>query len=109
MPCPNAIGRLYRGQLFGLKNFIKFADKESVEKTLRNNPSYFYKILPYAYVLGLNGEWLKLFDGVEIPIPLWAENDNFKIKNFMRNFPAGVSAALEASSLYEDDEAAEDK
>lgn len=108
MPTPNAIGRLYRGQLFGLKNFIKFADKESVEKTLRNNPSYFYKILPYAHVLGLNSEWMKLFEGVEIPIPLWAENDNFKIKNFIRNFPSGVAAALEASSLYDDDEPAED-
>ncbi len=108
MPPLNAIGRLYRGQLFGLKNFIKFADKESVEKTLRNNPSYFYKILPYAHVLGLNSEWMKLFEGIEIPIPLWTENDNFKIRNFMRNFPSGVAAALEASSLYDDDEPAED-
>ena len=107
MPTPNAIGRLYRGQMFGLKNFIKFADKESMEKTLRSNPSYFYKVLPYAFVLGLNGEWLKLFEGVEIPIPTWAENDNFKIKNFMRNFPSGVTNVLEASSLCEDEQPAE--
>lgn len=108
MPPMNAIGRLYRGQLFGLKNFIKFADKENVKKTLRSNPSYFYKILPYAFVLDLNGEWLKLFEGIEIPIPTWTENDNFKIRNFLRNFPSGVTAALEASSLY-DDEPSENK
>lgn len=104
MPKPNAVGRMHKGQLFGLKNFIKFADKERVEKLFRNNPSYFYKILPYAYILGLHNEWLKLFDNLEIPIPSWSENDNFKIRNFLRNFPAGISAALASSSLCDDDE-----
>ena len=104
MPQPNATGRLYKGQLFGLKNFIKFADAAQVEKLQKSNPAYFYKILPYAYVMNMQNDWQKLFDGVEIPIPVWIENENFKIKNFMRNFPAGISAALAASSICDEPE-----
>ena len=104
MPQPNETGRVYKGQLFGLKNFIKFADTAGVEKMQKSNPAYFYKILPYAYVLNMQNDWLKLFEGVDIPLPIWSENENFKIKNFMRNFPAGISAALAASSICDEPE-----
>lgn len=104
MPQPNETGRVYKGQLFGLKNFIKFADTAGVEKMQKSNPAYFYKILPYAYVLNMQNDWLKLFEGVDIPLPIWSENENFKIKNFVRNFPAGISAALAASSICDEPE-----
>ena len=109
MPKPNTSGRVYKGQLFGLKNFIKFADKNRLGRIMHNNPSYFYKILPYAYVLEMHNEWIKLFDDMEIPMPLWTENNNFKIRNFMRNFPSGITAALTASSLCKTTEETKDK
>ena len=108
MPKPNAVGRIYKGQLFGLKNFIKFADSVKLEKLMHTNSSYFYKILPYAYIMGMHTDWLKQYEGIDIPAPTWSESDNFKLKSFMKNFPAGVSAVLAASSICDEAEAEEE-
>ena len=51
---PNIEGRLLKGRLLGLKHFIKVAEKKKLEMMVEQNPQYFYKILPYAYILGVS-------------------------------------------------------
>ncbi|MBK5261458.1 MAG: DUF2207 domain-containing protein, partial [Peptostreptococcaceae bacterium] len=44
---------------------------EKIKKLSEENPAYFYNVLPYAYVLGLNEKWAKKFEGLAIEPPAW--------------------------------------
>lgn len=79
---PNFKGRILKGKLLGLKKFIKVAEKERLEKMVEENPQYFYKILPYAYLLGVSDVWVKQFEGIAVPPPLWAIDSVYNIQNF---------------------------
>ena len=90
---PNANGRLIKGQLLGLKRFIKVAEKKRLEMMVEQNPQYFYKILPYAYLLGVSKVWIKQFENIAVPPPEWAVNNSFNINNFNR-FARGFNASV---------------
>ncbi|MEG0077522.1 DUF2207 domain-containing protein [Anaerorhabdus sp.] len=62
--------KLY-GQILGLKEFILVAEKDRLDMLVRNDPQYFYNILPYAYALGLSDVWSEHFKDLEIPAPTW--------------------------------------
>lgn len=36
-----------------------------------SNPTYFYDILPYTYVLGISNKWIKKFEDINIEAPNW--------------------------------------
>lgn len=59
------------GKLLGLKKFIEFAEKDRINALVAENPSYFYSILPYAYVLGVTDKWAKKFEGIAMQPPSW--------------------------------------
>ncbi len=59
------------GRLLGLRQFILLAEKDRIEKLAKENPTMFYDVLPYAYVLGISGEWIDKFKEIEIPTPTW--------------------------------------
>ena len=44
---------------------------------MEEDPSYFYNILPYAYVMGLTDKWIKQFENIAVPPADWydAEDD----------------------------------
>ena len=90
---PNANGRLIKGQLLGLKRFIKVAEKKRLEMMVEQNPQYFYKILPYAYLLGVSKVWIKQFENIAVPPPEWAVNNSFNINNF-NSFARGFNASV---------------
>ena len=59
------------GKILGFKEFIRTAELEKIKKLSEENPAYFYNVLPYAYVLGLNEKWAKKFEGLAIEPPAW--------------------------------------
>ncbi len=59
------------GDIVGLKNFIEVAEKDRLEMLVQENPSAFYVILPYAYVLGVYEKWCKKFEKITIDAPQW--------------------------------------
>ena len=59
------------GRLIGFKNFLEFSEKERIERLVEENPSYFYDVLPYAYVLGVSDKWAKKFEDLAIQPPTW--------------------------------------
>lgn len=65
------LGSSYLGKLQGLKNFIEVAEKDKLEQLVHEDPSYFYKILPYAYVLNVSDVWSKKFESIAIEQPSW--------------------------------------
>ena len=58
-------------KLLGFKNFIEKAEKDRILLLVEENPSYFYNVLPYAYVLGVTDKWAKNFEGIGIQPPDW--------------------------------------
>lgn len=82
------IGNKWLGQILGLKEFIQEAEKEKLEMLVLDDPSYFYHILPYAYVLGISDTWSKKFEGININSPDWyvSSNPNFATIYWMSRF-----------------------
>lgn len=78
------------GRILGLKNFITHTEKDRIEKLVMRDPHYFYRVLPYAYVLGVTDKWIKQFERIVVP----AGND-FDFA-FPLTFYAGVNAVLES-------------
>ena len=64
-------GSQWYGKLLGFKNFIDKAEKDRILTLVEQNPSYYYNVLPYAYVLGVTDKWAKNFEGIGIQPPSW--------------------------------------
>lgn len=64
-------GRKLIGHLLGLKNFILLAEKEKMEMLANENPSAFFDILPFAYVLGVSRVYMEKFKDVPLASPTW--------------------------------------
>lgn len=58
-------------KLIGFREFIDKAEKDRILLLVEQNPSYFYNVLPYAYVLGVTDKWAKNFEGIGIEPPGW--------------------------------------
>jgi uncharacterized membrane protein len=93
------------GKLLGFKEFIKRAELDRIKKLVEENPSYFYNVLPYAYVLGLSKKWAKNFEGIEIQPPSWyssSEYTSFHAFNsvmFMHSFNRAASSMQQGFSV----------
>lgn len=59
------------GKLLGLRNFIEQAELPRLKLLVNENPSYFYDVLPYAYVFGLSSQWAQQFESLALPPPNW--------------------------------------
>lgn len=64
-------GNQVYGQILGFKEFIKKAELDRLKMLVEENPSYYYDIMPYAYVLGLSDQWIENFETMHIPEPDW--------------------------------------
>lgn len=64
-------GNQVYGQILGFKEFIKKAELDRLKMLVEENPSYYYDIMPYAYVLGLSDQWIKNFETMHMPEPDW--------------------------------------
>lgn len=67
----NELGvRLYQ-DIIGFKMFVKAAEKDKIERMLKDDPDYFEKTLPYAMIFGYAKQWSKKFDGLLTEPPKW--------------------------------------
>ncbi len=66
------------GQVRGFKRFIETAEKEKLNALVEEKPSYFFDILPYAYVFGITDKWAKNFEGLLIKQPDWCRSYDTK-------------------------------
>lgn len=69
-------GRDILGKIKGFKRFLETAEKAKLEALVNENPTYFYDILPYTYVLGISNKWIKQFEEITIESPSWYSSDN---------------------------------
>ena len=59
------------GRPLGLRRFIEESELPLIRALAAENPEYFYDVLPYASVFGLEEEWAGRFDGMAVPPPVW--------------------------------------
>lgn len=57
------------GRVLGFKNFLLTCEKSRMELLLKDNPEYFYDVLPYAYVFGITDTFIKKFESLGLDIP----------------------------------------
>ncbi len=55
--------------LLGLKAFIRDSEMDKLKQMIDENPDYFYDILPYAIVLGLEKKWAGKFSKITMAPP----------------------------------------
>ena len=58
-------GQFVVGRLLGLKKYLEVTEKEKLEMLIKENPEYFYNIIPYAYVLNVSNEWIENYNFVK--------------------------------------------
>ena len=85
-------------KITGFKMFLETAEKERLETLVDENPSYYYDILPYAYVLGVSDAWTKNFEGIAIQPPQWYGGptafDRMVFWHFMHNTMRSATTAM---------------
>jgi uncharacterized membrane protein YgcG len=64
-------------RVVGFRNFLLTAEKEKMELLIKEDPGYFYNILPYALALGVTDVFAKKFDGLVLEPPNWYYSDSW--------------------------------
>ena len=83
LPKRTKYGTEILGKLLGFKTFLETAEKNKLEAMVMENPTYFYDILPYTYVLGVSNKWIKKFEGIAMQPPTWYDSpDVFTVHSF---------------------------
>ena len=87
------------GKIKGFKRFLDIVEKDRLEKLVMQDPSYFYDILPYAYVLGTSDVWIKKFETIITTAPTWYESPyTFHFSSFDNFIHTTMTAATIAAS-----------
>lgn len=101
MPKRTAYGNELLGKIKGFKNFLETVEKPKLEELVMQDPSYFYNILPYTYVLGVSDKWISKFETISLQAPNWYDgSDTFNtvsFGNFMNNTMTSASSAMASS------------
>lgn len=59
------------GQILGFKDFIVVTEEDKIKFMLEEDPELYYKVLPYAQVLGVTDEWEEKFAKITLAPPAW--------------------------------------
>ncbi len=71
------------GQILGFKDFIVYTEEDKIKVMLEENPELYYKVLPYAQVLGVTNEWEKKFENILIEPPQWCKGTRMTVFDYM--------------------------
>lgn len=62
---------IMQGRILGFRNFIQVSEYDQLKRLSEDDPQYFYGILPYAAVMGLQTKWAKKFTDIPLQAPDW--------------------------------------
>ncbi len=71
------------GHILGFKDFIVVTEEEKIEFMLKEDPTLYYKVLPYAQVLGVTDEWEEKFKRIVIEPPTWYTGADLTFFDYM--------------------------
>ncbi len=98
MPTRTAYGNEMLGKIKGFKKFLETSEKAKLEELVMENPSYFYDILPFTYVLGISKKWIQKFETISVKAPEWYDTplrfEMSDIGNFMDHDLDSINRAM---------------
>lgn len=101
MPKRTKYGNEMYGKIKGFRNFLEKAEKDRLEAMVTSNPSYFYDILPYTYVLGVSSKWIKKFEDIHLQAPDWYNGsstfDYVAFSSFINSTMTSAQSAMSSS------------
>ena len=71
------------GQILGFKDFIVVTEEEKIKFMLEEYPELYYKVLPYAQVLGVTDEWEEKFANITLAPPDWCMGSQMTFFDYM--------------------------
>ena len=71
------------GEILGFKEFIVVTEEDKIKFMLEENPELYYKVLPYAQVLGVTNEWEEKFQNILIEPPTWYTGMNLSTFDYL--------------------------
>ena len=71
------------GQILGFKDFIVVTEEDKIKFMLEENPELYYKVLPYAQVLGVTDEWEEKFANITLTPPQWCVGAQMTFFDYM--------------------------
>ena len=99
LPKRTQYGNEILGKLKGFKNFLETAEKDQLEAQVMQNPTYFYNILPFTYVLGVSKKWISKFETINMQAPSWYDGpDAFDMVTFSDFIYSTMSSAQSSMS-----------
>lgn len=101
LPKRTPYGNEMLGKIKGFKNFLETAEKDKLEAMVEQDPTYFYDILPFTYVLGVSDKWIKKFETISMQAPSWYDSPNaFDVvyfNSFINRTMASASIVMSSS------------
>mgnify|MGYP003571266971 CR=1 FL=1 len=106
LPRRNPRGQSFLEHLKGLKKFIEVAEKPKLQQLVKQDPQYFYNILPMAYIFGISDKWIKQFEDITKLTPEWYSGTHLsstRFNDFTRSFssvsvPSTANGGISRSS-----------
>lgn len=102
MPKRTQYGNEMLGKIRGFKKFLETAEKQKLDAMVMENPTYFYDILPFTYVLGVSDKWIKKFETISLQVPSWYDGyssfDNASFGSFINSTMKSATSAMSSSS-----------
>ncbi len=71
------------GDILGFKEFITVTEEDKIKFMLEENPELYYKVLPYAQVLGVTDEWEKKFAKILLQPPTWYVGTDITVFDYL--------------------------
>ena len=91
------------GRIRGFRNYLSTAERPHLVALVHQDPQYFYKILPYTYVLGITDIWVEQFESIAMEPPHWYTSSYgtpfhyHSFNSFMRHTMSSAQAAMISS------------
>ena len=99
LPKRTPYGNEMLGRIIGFRNFLETAEKDKLESMVMQDPTYFYNILPYTYVLGISNKWVEKFETITMQAPSWYDSSSaFDMVAFGTFMSATMASAQKAMS-----------
>ncbi len=61
------LGRYNANEILGLRHYLKHVSQDELDRLLKQNPDYFFDMLPHAIALGVDSAFAKAFGSRQIP------------------------------------------
>lgn len=100
MPKRTQFGTEMKSKIGGFKKYLETVEKQQVEEIIKDNPEYYYNILPYTYALGVSDIWAERFKTIAVDLPSWymSNGDRFDVTRFMDFMHSTISSINETTT-----------